>query len=75
MQGALILGAGLALGLEGGILQAAFIIGILPTATAVPALAISNNVYTETAAGTVLLSTLLSLVTITTGIYIAETWV
>lgn len=72
LQGALILGAGLALGLEGSILQAAFIIGILPTTTAVPALAISNNAYTETAAGTVLLSTLLSLVTITTGIYIAE---
>lgn len=73
LQGALILGTGLALGLEGGILQAAFIIGILPTATAVPALAISRGVYTDTAAGTVFLSTLLCLVTIPLGIYVAET--
>ncbi|SUC46473.1 putative transporter YfdV [Providencia stuartii] len=53
LQAALILGTGIALGLQGDMLKSAFIIGILPTATAVPALAISNKAYTDTSAGTV----------------------
>lgn len=68
LQGAMILAAGVALGLEGDLLKSAFIIGILPTATAVPALAVANSVYKEHAASTVLLSTIVSLVTMTLGI-------
>ncbi|BBU95503.1 AEC family transporter [Providencia rettgeri] len=72
VQAALILGTGLALGLQDDLLKAAFIIGVLPTATAVPALAISNQAYTETSAGTVLLSTLAALISIIGGITIVE---
>lgn len=72
LQGALILGTGLAVGLETDLLKAAFLIGVLPTATAVPALAVTNKAYTETAAATVFLSTLLSLVSIVSGIAIVE---
>lgn len=72
VQTALILGTGLALGLQDDLLKAAFIIGVLPTATAVPALAISNQAYTETSAGTVLLSTLAALISIIGGITIVE---
>lgn len=72
VQAALILGTGLALGLQDDLLKAAFIIGVLPTATAVPALAITNKAYTETSAGTVLLSTLAALISIIGGITIVE---
>ncbi|AZV93212.1 transporter [Bordetella sp. J329] len=74
LQGAVILGVGLALGLEGMLLKSAFIIGILPTATATPALAVANNVYKDEAASTVLLSTLVSLVTMTLGIVVVSEW-
>lgn len=72
LQGALILGTGLAVGLDTDLLKAAFLIGVLPTATAVPALAVTNKAYTETAAATVFLSTLMSLVSIVLGIAIVE---
>ncbi|TNB48100.1 AEC family transporter [Martelella lutilitoris] len=70
IQGAVILGVGLALGLHGDLLKAAFIIGILPTATAVPSLAVAHNSYTEQAASTVLLSTVVSLVTMAIGVMV-----
>lgn len=72
VQGALILGVGFALGLETELLKAVFLIGVLPTATAVPALAISYKTYTDMATGTVLLSTLCSLFSIIGGIAIVE---
>ncbi|WP_337237264.1 AEC family transporter [Proteus faecis] len=72
VQGALILGIGFALGLETELLKAVFLIGVLPTATAVPALAISYKTYTDMATGTVLLSTLCSLFSIIGGIAIVE---
>lgn len=72
IQPALILATGMALGLENDLLKAAFLIGVLPTATAVPALAITNKAYTDTAAATVLLSTLFALVSIIVGISIVE---
>lgn len=72
IQGALILGTGLALDLNVELLKSAFLIGVLPTATAVPALAISNDAYTDTAAATVLLSTIFALVSIVVGITIVE---
>ncbi|AZY48266.1 AEC family transporter [Bordetella avium] len=71
LQAALILGMGLALGLKGDLLISAFLIGVLPTATAVPALAVTNQAYMDDAASTVLLSTLFSLVSITVGIAVA----
>lgn len=74
VQGAIILAAGLALGLEGDLLKSAFIIGILPTATATPALAVANKLYEEDAASTVMISTLLSLVTMAIGIAIVDIW-
>lgn len=72
VQGALILGVGFTLGLETELLKAVFLIGVLPTATAVPALAISYKTYTDMATGTVLLSTLCSLFSIIGGIAIVE---
>ncbi|WOE31436.1 MULTISPECIES: AEC family transporter [unclassified Acinetobacter] len=74
LQAAIILMVAIALGLEGGLLKSAFIIGILPTATAVPALAMSYKAYEEDAAAAVFLSTLCSLVTIVLGIIIIEMW-
>ncbi|PWD86734.1 AEC family transporter [Ignatzschineria cameli] len=72
VQGALILGTGLLLGLEGELLKSAFLIGVLPTATAVPALAVGNQAYQDTSAGTVLLSTLMALVSIIIGVTIVD---
>ena len=72
VQGALILGTGFALGLETELLKAVFLIGVLSTATAVPALAITNKAYADMATGTVLLSTLCSLLSIIGGITIVE---
>ena len=72
VQGALILGTGFVLGLETELLKAVFLIGVLPTATAVPALAITNKAYADMATGTVLLSTLCSLLSIIGGITIVE---
>lgn len=73
LQGALILGTGLLLGLDHELLKAAFVIGFLPTATAVPAICITSKAYVENSASTVLLSTLCSFVTIIIGIIIIET--
>ena len=72
VQGGLILGTGWLLGLEGDLLKSAFLIGVLPTATAVPALAVGNHTYEETAAATVLLSTLMALVSIVIGVTIVD---
>lgn len=73
VQGAIILAAGVALGLEGDLLKSAFIIGILPTATATPALAVAQKIYEEDAASTVMISTVLSLVTMAIGIVVVDT--
>lgn len=68
----MILGTDWLLGLEGGLLKSAFLIGVLPTATAVPALAVGNHIYEEMAAATVLLSTLMALVSIVIGVTIVD---
>lgn len=72
VQGALIIGAGLALGLHGDLLKSAFIIGVLPTAVSVPALAMANKAKANIATETVFLSTLVSLFTIIGAITIIE---
>lgn len=72
VQGAIILGTGLLLWLESSLLKSAFLIGVLPTATAVPALAVGNKAYEEVAVVTVLLSTLVRLISIIVGITIVD---
>lgn len=72
LQPMMILGIGIAVGLKGDLLISAFLIGVLPSATAVPALAVTNHAYEEGAASTVLLSTVFSLVSITGGIAVAS---
>ena len=72
VQAAIILGAALLVGLEGDLLKSAFIIGILPTASAVPALAVGNKAYENLSTGTVFLSTIMALVSIAVGITIID---
>ncbi|QIM50393.1 AEC family transporter [Pusillimonas sp. DMV24BSW_D] len=72
LQAALILTTGIIIGLEGDLLKAAFLIGVLPTATAVPALATGHQAYESQAAATVFISTIASLISIIAGIAIVE---
>lgn len=74
VQGAIVLAVGVGIGLEGDLLKSAFIIGILPTATATPALAVAEKIYEENAASTVMISTILSLLTMALGIAIVDTY-
>jgi len=67
-QPVLFLGAGLALGLTGDLLKQVFLIGVLPTATAVPTLALANKTYAGEAASSVMASTLLAIITISVGV-------
>ncbi len=57
LQPLVMLGVGLAVGLQGGLLQQVFLLGVLPAATAAPTLAMAHGVYTEDAARSVLFST------------------
>ncbi|MFC0267448.1 hypothetical protein [Kushneria aurantia] len=59
------------LGLRGDLWKAAFLIGVLPSATAVPTLALNSGIYSDEAAATVLVSTLFAIVTISAGIAVA----
>lgn len=72
VQPALLLAFGLLFGLSGASLREAFLLGVLPSATAVPTLALAHGVYAEEAAASVLASTVLAIVTISAGIAIAE---
>lgn len=74
VQAALILGVGVLLGLRGELLASAFLIGVIPTATAVPALAVGNNAYTDQSASTVVISTLFALVSIPAGLAVVATF-
>ena len=68
LQPALLLAAGLALGLRGTLLQEVFLIGVLPSGTLVPALAHNNKAYENEAPLTSMASTLFSIVSIGAGI-------
>lgn len=70
-QPALLLGFGWLFGLSGDLLKTAFLLGVLPTATAVPPFAFAHRSYAHNAAETVLASTLTSIVTISLGVVIA----
>lgn len=74
VMAALILGVGLLMGLQGKMLVAAFIIGVLPSATAVPAIAVSHDALVDESSSTVLVSTLFSILTIAAGVAISEAW-
>lgn len=71
VQPALLLGVGLLVGLQEDMLKQAFLLGVLPTATAVPTFALAQKAYAHNAAETVLVSTLTSILTISVGIAIA----
>ncbi len=72
LQPALLLGVAFVLGLHGSLGKEVFLVGVLPTATLVPALAHTSKAYESQAPLTVMASTLFSIVTITVGIAIAE---
>ncbi|MBB3695209.1 AEC family transporter [Sphingomonas sp. BK580] len=72
LQPAILLGAGLALGLQDGWLKQAFLLGVLPTATAVPTFALAHHAYEHDSAETVLWSTLAAILSISGGIAIAR---
>ena len=72
LQPALLLGIAFLLGLHGSLGKEVFLVGVLPTATLVPALAHASKAYEDQAPLTVMASTLFSIVTITVGIAIAE---
>ena len=74
VQAAIILGVGIALGLRGELLASAFLIGVIPTATAVPALAVGHKAYMDEAASTAVISTLFALVSIPVGIAIVASF-
>ena len=71
MQPALLLGAAFLFGLRGTLLQEVFLIGVLPSATLVPALAHADRAYESQAALTVMASTLFAIISISVGIAIA----
>lgn len=72
LQPALLLAAGLALGLSGTLLQEIFLIGVLPLGMLVRALAHSNKAYESEALLTSMASMLFSSVSISAGIAIAR---
>lgn len=74
VQAVLILGAGILLGLRGELLASAFLIGVIPTATAVPALAVGNKAYEDKSASTVVISTLFALISIPAGLAVVSTF-
>lgn len=74
VQALLILGVGIALGLRGELLASAFLIGVIPTATAVPALAVGNKAYMDQSASTVVISTLCALISIPVGLAVVSTF-
>jgi predicted permease len=71
LQPALILGAAWLLGLRGPLLAQTFLLGVLPTATEVSAIAVSRNIYRELAADSTVVSVLGSALSISVGIAIA----
>ena len=72
VQPALMLGAGLALGLDVPMLKMVLLTGVLPSATEVPALSIAHQSYAQKAAATTMVSTLFAIVSISVGVAIAE---
>jgi malonate transporter and related proteins len=73
VQPAIMLGAALALKLDPTLTKEAFLIGVMPTATAASVLAQRYGVYSQEAASTTAASTLLAIFTISGALAIAST--
>lgn len=71
LQPSVMLGVGLALGLDGPMLKMVLLIGVLPSATEVPALSIAHDTYAHEAAATTMVSTIFAIVSISVGVAIA----
>ncbi|MGO7485511.1 AEC family transporter [Rhizobium ruizarguesonis] len=71
LQPVVIFGAAYLVGLRGPLLAQTFLLGVLPTATEVSAIAVSRNVYRDSAAGSTLASVLASIFTIAAGVSVA----
>ena len=72
LQPALLLGAALAFGLHGPLAQQVLLIGVLPAATFVPALAHTSRTYEGESSLSAMASTLFSILSIAAGIAIAK---
>ena len=72
LQPVLLLGVTLVLGLRGNLAEEVFLIGVLPSATLIPALAHDNKAYEGEASLTSMASTLFSIVSISVGIAVAK---
>jgi hypothetical protein len=71
IQPAIIFLAAWALGLRGPLLAETFLLGVLPTATEVSAIAASRNIYRDGAADSTVASVLMSVLTISGGVAVA----
>jgi malonate transporter and related proteins len=71
LQPFLLLGAGWVLGLRGPLLAQVFLLGVLPTATEVSAIAVTRNFYKDTVASSTLASAIASIFTISIGVVLA----
>jgi predicted permease len=71
IQPLIIFTAAWALGLKGALLAQTFLLGVLPTATEVSAIAVARNVYRDGAADSTIVSVLTSAITISVGVAVA----
>jgi len=71
IQPVIIFVAAWAVGLKGALLAQTFLLGVLPTATEVSAIAVSRNIYRNEAADSTIASVLTSAVTISAGVAVA----
>ncbi len=71
MQPAILLGAAFLFGLRGTLVKEVFLIGVLPSATLIPALAHNDKAYESQAPLTVMASTLFAVISISIGVAIA----
>lgn len=71
LQPIVIFGTAYLVGLRGALLAQTFLLGVLPTATEVSAIAVSRNIYRDRAAGSTLASVLASIFTIAAGVSVA----
>ncbi len=71
MQPAILLGAAFLFGLHGTLAKEVFLIGVLPSATLIPALAHTDKAYESQAPLTVMASTLFAVISISIGVAIA----
>jgi malonate transporter and related proteins len=71
IQPIIIFAVAWALGLKGALLAQTFLLGVLPTATEVSAIAMSRNIYRDEAADSTIASVVVSVITISAGVAVA----